>query len=209
MILQRTLRLDGRFSFSFATDTPTYRGPTSFVGSTATSAVAEISLDPNNFTAKQRLTYTLEVTDDNGTAEDTVTVVIIPSVAPPIPVVEVFPRRPFYRGGEVVELDGAFSFHPDGLALSYEWKILGSASFSGSATSSVIALELPQVASDTKIKAKVTVTDTLGKSASQDVVLRVRAKKRPPIASVEPEFIVLQSADEPEEIGISGLDLTV
>jgi len=50
----QTVNLDGSFSFSFVTDSPTYQwtGPTSFVGSTATSAVAQVSLDPNNFSKK-------------------------------------------------------------------------------------------------------------------------------------------------------------
>ena len=204
-----TVLLDGSYSFSFVTAQPAYQwsGPTSFSGSTATSAVAEITLDPNNFTKKQRLTYTLEVTDANGTAEDTATVVVIPSLATPIPVVEAFPRLPFYRSGDIVELDGSFSFHPDDLALTFNWKILGNAEVvEGDESSSFIALQLPNVAADTKVKVQLVVTDTRNNSATQEVVFNVRADKRPPKAIVNPQFVVLQASSTPRPIAIDGLD---
>ena len=187
--------LDGSFSFSFVTDSPTYSwtGPTSFVGSSASSAVAQIQLDPANFTKKQRLEYTLTVTDNNGSATDTATVVVVPSVLPPVPVVDAFPRLPFYRGGDVVDLDAGFSFSPDGKALTYSWNILGNATISaGSRSDSFIELTLPSVSNDTTVKAQLTVTDADGKAATQEVSFNVRAEKRPPVAFADPGFIVLE-----------------
>lgn len=203
----KTVYLDGSYSFSFITPNPAYEwsGPTSFDGNSGTSAVAQITLDPNNFTTKQKLEYTLRVTDNNGSSEDTLTVLVLPSLAAPIPVVDVFPRNPFYKAGELVELDGSFSFHPEGLAIdSYEWKVLGNAQIEGNNTDQIIRLVMPQVAVDTKLKIQFTVKSG-SKSATQDIVLVVRADKRPPVAIVEPIFVVMQAAST-DPITISGLD---
>ena len=121
--------------------------------------------------------------------------------------VEAFPTLPFYRGGDIVELDGGFSFHPDDLALTYNWKILGNATtVEGDENSPFIALQLPNVAADTKIKVQLVVTDTRNKSATQEVVFNVRADKRPPKAIVNPQFVVLQASSDPKPIAIDGLD---
>ena len=203
-----TIRLDGRNSFSFVTPSPAYEwsGPTSFSGSSATSAVAEIVLDPNNFTSKQRLSYTLKVTDENGSAEDTATVVVLPSVAPPVAVVELFPRLPFYRSGDTVHLDASFSFHPDNLELSYDWKVLGNAEVMGLQNQPELSLVMPEVSADTKIKVQLVLTDTRGKTATHDEIILVRAEQRPPVAIVEPQFIVLQASNNPRPIAVSGLE---
>jgi len=206
-----TVYLDGSYSFSFVTPEPAYEwsGPTSFDGDSGTSAVAQITLDPNNFTTKQRLDYTLKVTDANGSSEDTVTVVVLPSQAAPIPVVEMYPRRPFFKANETVELDASYSFHPEGLAIdSYAWKILGNAEVEGSLTDASIKLSMPQVAVDTKLKVRLEVSSG-SKSATQDIVLVVRAEKRPPVAIVDPIWAVLQAPAEnavAKPISISGLD---
>ena len=112
-----TVLLDGSYSFFRNCSTSLSMEWTNFLFREYSNfSCCEITLDPNNFTKKQRLTYTLEVTD-NGTAEDTATVVVIPSLATHSSC-RAFPRLPFYRSGDIVELDGSFSFHPDDLALT-------------------------------------------------------------------------------------------
>jgi hypothetical protein len=210
----QVITLDGSASFSFVTETPDYQwsGPTSFVGSTDKSADAEIELDPNQFSSKTKLRYTLNVADDNGTSSDHVDVVVIPSIRPPVALLEFFPHRRSYRSGAEVILE-QFSFSPDDLDVTVSWTFLGNIQLltgtqgdDGTGGSDSITIRLPQVSADTKVKVQLTATDSNGKTDSQEVVFRVEPDSRPPVAIAEPNFIILEAGDQSNPVLISGAD---
>ncbi|MCJ8345688.1 hypothetical protein MJH12_09110, partial [bacterium] len=119
----QNILLDGTFSFSSVTENPDYEweGSLSFDGSSKTSNIAQITLSPSDFTEVTELSFTLNISDDNGTDSDQMNLIVVPSIRPPVAVAEIFPRRLDYRPGQQVELAGDFSFSPEGNALSYQW----------------------------------------------------------------------------------------
>ncbi|PCJ18440.1 MAG: hypothetical protein COB02_11135 [Candidatus Cloacimonadota bacterium] len=209
----KTIKLDGSFSFSTISDTPTYgwEGSVSFDGSTKTSNVALVTLSPSDFTEVTELDFTLNVTDTNGTASDTMTLIVVPSVRPPVAVVEIFPRKLAYRAGESIELAGDFSFSPEGNDLSYAWTSLSNilltpVVFEGLIEGSVVEATLPQVSKDTVVKFTLVVTDTVtSKKSKQSVKLLIKSDKRPPEAIVFPEFSFTKS-DTNKLVFLSGDD---
>ena len=100
--------------------------------------------------------------------------------------------------GVEVSLDGSSSSSPNGYALSYSWQQTGGSSVSLTNANSAAASFTPEVSADAKLTFELTVTDSVGSTASDEIIISVN---NAPTASVSVEQ---QSGDEGASIFVSG-----
>ena len=100
--------------------------------------------------------------------------------------------------GAEVTLDGSASNSPNGHTLSYSWEQTDGTSISLTGANSASASFIPEVSADTKLTFKLTVTDSVGSIASDEVVISVN---NAPTATVSAEQ---QSGYEGGTISVSG-----
>jgi hypothetical protein len=199
-----TLTLDGSRSFSFAGDeTYKWSGPVGLSSANETQKSPVISIGSGLFTKRTPLRYTLTVTDANGESTASKDVVVIPASQPPVIVLDQYPSRREFKPGEQVMLDASFSFSPNsfGSVQRFEWGLLSDfdsqTNFDSDAEK--ISLIMPQVTEKTELMARLTVTDNGGLSSSQDISFFVLPAARPPVAVINPEFIILEDKPEGQE----------
>ena len=100
--------------------------------------------------------------------------------------------------GTTVTLDGSASNSPSGNALSYSWQQVGASGVSLSGASSATATFVPEVSADTQLTFELSVTDSSGASASDQVLIAVN---NAPTATISADA---QSGLEGASIAISG-----
>ena len=100
--------------------------------------------------------------------------------------------------GATVTLDGSASNSPSGNALSYSWQQVGASGVSLSGASSATATFVPEVSADTQLTFELSVTDSSGASASDQVLIAVN---NAPTATISADA---QSGLEGASIAISG-----
>ena len=100
--------------------------------------------------------------------------------------------------GVEVSLDGSSSSSPNGYALSYSWQQTGGSSVSLTNANSATASFTPEVSADANLTFELTVTDSVGSTASDEIIISVN---NAPTASVSVEQ---QSGDEGASIFVSG-----
>ena len=100
--------------------------------------------------------------------------------------------------GVEVSLDGSSSSSPNGYALSYSWQQTGASTVSLTNANSATASFVPDVSADAKLTFELTVTDSVGSTASDEVIISVN---NAPTASVSVEQ---QSGAEGASIFVSG-----
>ena len=100
--------------------------------------------------------------------------------------------------GVEVTLDGSSSSSPNGYALSYSWQQTGGSSVSLTNANSATASFTPEVSADANLTFELTVTDSVGSTASDEIIISVN---NAPTASVSVEQ---QSGDEGASIFVSG-----
>ena len=100
--------------------------------------------------------------------------------------------------GVEVTLDGSSSSSPNGYALSYSWQQTGGSSVSLTNANSATASFTPEVSADANLTFDLTVTDSVGSTASDEIIISVN---NAPTASVSVEQ---QSGDEGASIFVSG-----
>ena len=100
--------------------------------------------------------------------------------------------------GVEVSLDGSSSSSPNGYALSYSWQQTGGSTVSLTNANSAAASFTPEVSADANLTFELTVTDSVGSTASDEIVISVN---NAPTASVSVEQ---QSGAEGASIFVSG-----
>ena len=100
--------------------------------------------------------------------------------------------------GATVTLDGSASNSPSGNTLSYSWQQVGASGVSLSDASSATATFVPEVSADTQLTFELSVTDSSGASASDQVLIAVN---NAPTATISADA---QSGLEGASIAISG-----
>ena len=100
--------------------------------------------------------------------------------------------------GTTVTLNGSASNSPSGNALSYSWQQVGASGVSLSGASSATATFVPEVSADTQLTFELSVTDSSGASASDQVLIAVN---NAPTATISADA---QSGLEGASIAISG-----
>ena len=117
-----------------------------------------------------------------------------------LPVAEAGPDQSA-DAGKMVTLSGAASRDPDGTIASYAWKQTGGTIVSLSGADSDTAMfTAPDVSADETLTFSLTVTDSDGAEAIDEVAVMVRRVNKPPIADAGPD----QTADAGTVVILSG-----
>jgi gliding motility-associated-like protein len=138
-------------------------------------------------------TFRLTVTDNNGaTGSSQVTITVLPATVNQSPVVNAGPNITLTLPTDAVDITGTAS-DPDGTISSYLWEKLSgpSATLTGTTTAT---LSLTNLVEGVYVF-RLTVTDNLGATASDDVTVTVTSSNQPPIVSAgSNQLIVLPTS---------------
>jgi predicted secreted protein len=149
--------------------------------------------------ASTTFTFRLTVTDDSGATASATTTVTVGHVNRP-PVANAGPEQTVDEGSEVT-LDGSASSDPDGSIASYAWAQTGGPAMTlVGADTARPTFVAPDVAIESVMTLRLTVTDNSGASASATTTVTVGHANRPPVASAGPE----QTVDEGSEVTLDG-----
>jgi len=205
-----SLELDGSRSFSHTTASPDFQwsGPLSFSGGSENTEKAIIQLEPTQFSERTLLRFTLKVSDSSGESEDSVNLIIIPTIRPPVILLERFPNKGSYRPDDTLVLDASASFSQANSSLSFQWTNLSSLElFSGedSLSSDSIILKIPEISEPSEFRLRLDLLDENNVSTLEYITIKARPKLLPPLIRVEPKTVLLEDRDDKSPLLLSAL----
>lgn len=159
-----------------------YLGQESVTLNNANSVIANFVMPP----ISEVFTFRLTVTDDvGGTSSDIVSISPVPFA---IPVADAGPDQSGIEAGERVTLDGTSSTDSDGTIVNYFWlQTSGTAVGIFNNTSSIAQFDAPSLASPETLTFRLTVTDDVGYTDTDEVSIGVLLDNSAPVANAGPD----------------------